>query len=70
MNSLIVYRRPSLFSYTEKAIFDHGTHIERLELMRLAMLRMFGVPKSLLGDEDANYSSSYPNRKVYYERLD
>jgi hypothetical protein len=62
--ALVVYRPPSHFTALEDAIFFHGTHEQRREVLWNVCMRGLGIPLRVLGDGETNYSRM---RKDYEE---
>jgi hypothetical protein len=56
--ALIPYKPPDYFTAIEAAIFEHGTHAERLSVLNAVCARSLGVPAFVIESAETNYSSA------------
>lgn len=63
--AMIVWKPVSNFTALEAAIFDNGTHEERMQVLWNVCVRVLGIPSRLVESVDTNYSSARLDYEQY-----
>lgn len=66
--ALIVYQPPSWFTAVEQAIWDHGTHAERSDVLTKVCMRGLGIPSQLVESGETNYSSAKMDLRAWDDK--